>query len=129
MGALFNLLRLYLVWWIFTDWMLRDLPNRHTVAHFAKVPHRSPLLIKFETFHSRLLSRSATLFGSMYGLCKPNLCSLFTILYIHYSLFTIYHSLFTIRYSDWTLRDLPNPPNTPHPYMLDPTPKTLHPNP
>jgi len=37
MGALFNLLRLYLVWWIFTDWMLRDLPNRHTVAHFAKV--------------------------------------------------------------------------------------------
>jgi len=46
MGALFNLLRFYLVWWVFTDWMLHDLPNRHTVAHFAKVKFDSLFAIK-----------------------------------------------------------------------------------
>ena len=35
-----NVCRLYLLWWLYTDWMLNDLPNRHTVSHFAKVTHR-----------------------------------------------------------------------------------------
>ncbi|KAJ1491322.1 hypothetical protein T484DRAFT_1774734 [Baffinella frigidus] len=46
LGALANVCRLYLLWWIYTNWMLADLPNRHTVAHFAKVKFGSMFALK-----------------------------------------------------------------------------------
>ena len=44
--ANFNLVRLYHLWWLFLEWMVSDLPMRHTISSITSVAFGSMFAIK-----------------------------------------------------------------------------------
>jgi len=46
MGCVWNMFRFYLLWWSFVEFMVYDLPMRHTVAAFANVKFESVFAMK-----------------------------------------------------------------------------------